>query len=98
MHVRGIKCCILNFASFKAFDLIILTSRIYIIRYFSENKLACVIENKEDLASKINELINNDELRQGYIQRAYNFSENNHNPVANSDKTKKMLTDIYNSF
>ena len=68
------------------------------IKYFAENELACVIEKKENLASKIHELINNEELRLGYIKRAYEFSKKNHNNITNSDKTKEMLVDVYNRF
>jgi len=68
------------------------------IKYFAENELACVIENKEDLASKIAELIDNQELRQGYIKRANEFAKRNHNAVVNSEKTKEMLVEVYNRF
>lgn len=68
------------------------------IKYFAENKLACVIEDKEKLALKIKELINDSEQRRGYIQRASEFAKKNHNRIENSNKTKEMLIDIYNRF
>ncbi len=65
------------------------------IKYFAENELACVIEEKQDLALKIRELIEDKSLRCGYVQRACEFAKKNHNPIENSDKTKEKLKDIY---
>lgn len=66
------------------------------IKYFSENELACVVEDKEELSSKIRELINNDELRCGYIKRACEYARKNHSQTENSDKTKELLVALYN--
>ena len=68
------------------------------IRYFAENKLACVVEDKEKLTLKIKELISDDEKRLGYIRRACEFAKKNHSGTENSNKTKEMLIDIYNRF
>lgn len=66
------------------------------IKYFAENKLACVVEEKQDLSLKIRELIEDGDLRKAYIENALNFAKQNHNPIENSEKTKEMLIKVFN--
>lgn len=66
------------------------------IKYFAENGIACVVEDGKDLEDTIKELIQNDNLRQGYIEKALSFAKSNHSPIENPNKTKELLKEIYN--
>lgn len=66
------------------------------IKYFAENGLACVIEDGNELETAIKELIENDDLRIGYIEKALSFAKTNHSPKENPDKTKEALREVYN--
>lgn len=65
------------------------------IKYFNDNELACVIENKEELVNGIKKLINDSELRNKYVKNAYEKCVENHNAIKNSDLTKEKLIQVF---
>ena len=74
------------------------SSKIASIMYFKENNLGCVIEKPEDLEDKIKELIENDDMREGYIERALKQANEAHNDAVNSDRMKKILCEAFENY
>ena len=70
------------------------SDKIASIRYFKEHKLGCVIEKSEDIETKIQELIQNNQLREEFIARAIIQAENEHNPVSNSEHMREILCSV----
>lgn len=64
------------------------------INYFAENATACVIEKGDELYRAIKELIENSELREGYIKRAIDFAKMNHNPYENCKRMNRMIEEV----
>lgn len=61
------------------------------IAYFKEHRLGCVIEREEDLCEKIRELLENSELREGYIARAQEWAREHHSTDKNGEKMAELL-------
>ena len=61
--------------------------------YLSDNNVACVVTNKEDLQKQLKNLIYDEDLRQQYIERAIVLSRKNHNAQLNGEKFCKIIED-----
>lgn len=66
------------------------------IDYFKRHSLGCVIENKEELYERIKELIDNDELRESYINNALRQAVEYHNAEKNAIKTNEIIIKAFN--
>lgn len=64
------------------------------IAYFKEHDLAPVIEREDELCEKIRELIDNAELREGYIARAGAWAREHHSSDVNGDKMAELLRNV----
>lgn len=62
-------------------------------KYLSDNNVACVVTNKEDLQKQLKNLIYDEDLRQQYIERAIVLSRKNHNAQLNGEKFCKIIED-----
>lgn len=70
------------------------SSEIGSIQYFKENQLGCVIEDKADLKERISALIQDDRLRNSYINNAITQAKKFHNPEINANQMRKIILDI----
>ena len=67
------------------------SSQIAGIKYFKENDLGLVIENKDELESKLKDIIEDKSKRDFYIENAKKFAEKNHDPVKNCHRFNEVL-------
>lgn len=73
------------------------STRIASIRYFKENGLGCVIEEKADLTEKISELLQNEPLRSQYIQNALLQAKTFHDPQINAARMAQCIERVCGS-
>lgn len=64
------------------------------VRYLMEQKVACVVTNKEDLKESLRLILNDEDLRQSFINNALRIVNDNHNPKLNADKFKNLIVDV----
>ena len=61
------------------------------IEYLKQNDCACVVTDENKLKSTLRTLINDETLRNAYVQKALNVAAENHNEEKNSNKIKTVL-------
>jgi len=64
------------------------------IKYLKDNNLACVIEKKEDILEKINNLIKDPEEKKQYIENALKQTEIYHNGDKNADAMNELIKEV----
>lgn len=62
------------------------------ISYLKDNNAAFCIDENDDLVSKLKTIINNEELRSMYVNKALELANRNHNMLDNSRKIISVLT------
>lgn len=65
------------------------------IRYFKDNDLGCVIEKAEDIEPSIKRLIEDEALRNGYIERALEQAQKEHSVTKNSERMREILKAVW---
>lgn len=60
-------------------------------QYLLENECACVVTNKADLKQKLEQLINDETLKNQYIQKGLQIAGKNHNSNKNCEIFQKIL-------
>lgn len=61
------------------------------IDYLIKNKCACVITNKNNLAEMLKKIISDSDLQDGYIKKALEVADANHNSERNSDMFRNII-------
>lgn len=62
------------------------------IEYLAENDAACIVTKKEDLHNKLQEIINNEQLRKKYINSALQLAAKRHDFCTNTQLFYKIVT------
>lgn len=61
------------------------------VAYLKENRIACVITNKDELEQKIAEMLTDESFREQTIKRARRIAGENHNSAINTERLKRCF-------
>ena len=70
-------------------------SSVTVTKYIQENQCGCVVTSPEELHQKLSGLVENEEMRRQYAQRAALLAKKNHDVDNNRSKFQKLLVEVF---